>query len=64
MKKIYKGRTYKCPKGSIYISVMRIYYQNEDKVSAKLCLHYKDGTVLETKSYKLLYKNIQHWGGM
>lgn len=54
--------TYKCHGASTYVRVLKIYYQDKERVTAKLSFEYKNGLVIEVKSYRSIkLKNIQHW---
>lgn len=52
---------YTVPFASVRVRVLKVYYQSETKIAAKLQFVYKNGTVLETKQYKLDPTKITHW---
>jgi len=58
---IKTGRTYKVPNCSVYVRVLRISYQSDTKIRAKLSFEYKNGMVIEIKNYKLNPASIEHW---
>lgn len=46
---------------SVRVRVLKVYYQSETKIAAKLQFVYKSGIVLETKQYNLKPDQITHW---
>jgi len=58
---VLKRVLYKCPNSSVYVRVLNIYYTTDTYTKVKLRFEYKSGMIVETKSYKLELKNIQHW---
>lgn len=60
--KILTRGLYKCHGASTYVRVLKIQYQDTERVSAKLAFEYKSGLVIEIKNYRSIkLKNIQHW---
>jgi hypothetical protein len=60
MRNLNKG-LYTCQNASTNVRVLKVYYQTDTKVVAKLQFEYKSGLVIETKSYKLIKADIEHW---
>ena len=47
---------------NLIVRIIKIYHKDVDYVKVKASLFYKDDlSLIETKTYKLLYNNISHW---
>lgn len=58
---IKRGRLYKVPNCSVYVRVLAIHHQTNEKIVAKLRFEYKSGLEVETKNYVLEPSKIEHW---
>ena len=57
-----KRADYTITNGTLVLKVHSIYTQTEEKVRFKASLYNKmNGYVYETKTYRMLKKNMKHW---